>query len=190
MLLVWRQVLLLIWIFIIFVCILIIKKHKSHQYKPSQYYDKSSFPMQIIYKTNGYNIKNATKSIQYAITHYNTTLNYKLFTYDQNDNTSGLKITIQNTTYSHGCGSRFDGYGGVLAHATVPPHRLLCIDVSELWNYRQDNHRLFRRVLIHELGHILGLEHAFDMDSVMSYDDIYTLRPYDIKCIKQIYPFI
>lgn len=179
----------IIWINIIYISIKIINLILKPEYRKSEYYSESSFPMRIIYKTNGFEIKNASKSINYAISHYNAVLKYHLFSLDNNNN-SGYVITIQNSMYSHGCVSDFDGFSGVLAHATLPPNRLLCIDVSENWNNKRDNDMLFKRVLIHELGHILGLHHAFDMNSVMSYNNIQHLQEYDIECLKKIYPFL
>lgn len=187
-----KVLLVVVWVWIIYVAIKHSIKIKTFNYTPSEYYNEDSFPMGIIYKTNGFTIKNATKSIREVISHYNTTLDHEMFHFgiiNKNNNKQSLIVTIQNTLYSHGCPSSFDGFSGVLAHATLPPNRLLCIDVSENWDYRNDA-ALFKRVLVHELGHILGLEHAFNKNSVMSYDDIQQLQNYDVDCLKKIYPFL
>lgn len=183
--------LIVIWIGIFCIAIQNTNKIKKNKYRPSEYYSKDSFPMGIIYKTNGFTINNGARSIREVIDHFNTTLGHEMFHFGNTNknNSENLIVTIQNTLYSHGCSSSFDGYSGVLAHATLPPNRLLCIDVSENWNNRRSN-RLFKRVLVHELGHILGLHHAFDMNSVMSYDDIEQLQYYDVECLKKIYPFL
>lgn len=161
----------------------------SQTYLPSEFYVADNFPMRIKYKTNGYIINNMVDTIQYVVNHINESLDYEVFTFDQ-QNTRALVVTIQNSTYYHYCNNSFDGYSGILAHATLPPNRLVCIDASENWDQRQDNHRLLKRVLLHELGHILGLRHAFNSNSIMSYRNVQTFQPYDIECLKKIYPFM
>lgn len=46
-----------------------------------------------------------------------------------------------------------------------------------------------RQTMLHELGHFLGLAHIFDgTPSVMAYDDVGILTPYDIGAIQELYP--
>lgn len=173
--------------FVVFIKFCMLNFSKKNSYTESIFYTAKSFPMHIIYQSNGVNIKNIIESIQDCISNYNQSLNYQLFTTDKNK-ASNLTITIQNSIYSHGCLSNFDGRGGVLAHATLPPNRLICLDASEDWQHRKT---MLKRVLIHEFGHVLGLEHAFNLQSVMSYNNNFLdLQQYDIKCLQQIYPFM
>lgn len=178
-----------LWVIIIYLYIKLKRINENINYSISEYYNQSSFPMRIVYKTNGIIINRATACIQYAILHFNEVLEYELFTLEDT-NKNALIITMQNTTYAHGCSSTFDGKNGILAHATLPPERLLCIDASENWNSKKDNNKLLKRVLLHELGHILGLYHAFNENSIMSYNDVYSLQTYDIHCLRKLYPFL
>lgn len=179
-------------VFVILWCVnlllfIFLVRFRKNPYTESVFYKEISFPMQIIYQSNGVNIKDIIQTIEDCISHYNQSLNYQLFTTDKTK-ASNLTITIQNSTYSHGCSGDFDGQGGILAHATLPPNRLICIDASENWQRRKT---MLKRVLIHEFGHVLGLEHAFGYQSVMSYNNNYIdLQPYDIQSIQQIYPFM
>lgn len=91
-----------------------------------------------------------------------------------------------NHTKQH---DNFDGEGSVLAHATMPPNKEICFDVSEKWN--ED---FFINVLIHELGHVLGLSHVSDEDSIMypSYQIINksVISPNDREMIMNRYTFL
>ena len=45
-----------------------------------------------------------------------------------------------------------------------------------------------KKIITHELGHYLGLDHNFeDSTSIMSYDDVNKLGPYDISAILELY---
>lgn len=166
------------------------RKHFNVSYAKSVFYDESNFPMQIVYKTNGYHVLQATTYIKNAVDHYNDIFDYHLLTFNSNVNYQQHIITLQNSEYAHGCPSSFDGYSNVLAHATMPPNRLICIDMSENWNNRPDSEKLYKRVLLHEIGHVLGLFHTTYYNSIMSYNDIDGLQEYDVYCLKQLYPFL
>ena len=48
----------------------------------------------------------------------------------------------------------------------------------------------FNRVLSHEFGHFLGLDHQFDGPmSIMSYDSVYSLGTYDNNAITELYKY-
>ena len=77
------------------------------------------------------------------------------------------QVKISFAEWDHGDGWPFDGPGGVLAHVfdlTQPAmwRGQIHMDASEDWD-RLD----MTSVLIHELGHVLGLSHESVEDSVM-----------------------
>ncbi|KAJ7974492.1 metalloendoproteinase 2-MMP-like [Quillaja saponaria] len=82
----------------------------------------------------------------------------------------GQKTDLVIGFYSrdHGDGSAFDGPGNVLAHAFPPENGNFHYDADERWsdNPAKDEYDL-ETVALHELGHVLGLEHSQDPNSVM-----------------------
>ncbi|GJW79124.1 auxin efflux carrier [Tanacetum coccineum] len=76
--------------------------------------------------------------------------------------TSDLKISFQKM--NHGDGADFDGPLGTLAHAR------LHFDVDETWSLGPGpvpNVIDFKSVALHEIGHLLGLNHSQYQDAVM-----------------------
>ena len=113
--------------------------------------------------------------------------------------------TAQNPTFKiawkkgdHNDGSPFDGVGNVLAHAFYPPPRggnhagELHFDEDETFSLDGANGTYkLAAVALHEIGHLLGLEHSTDDDAVMApyYDVAKTeLAADDIAGARQLYP--
>ncbi|XP_029958969.1 matrix metalloproteinase-17b [Salarias fasciatus] len=101
----------------------------------------------------------------------------------------------------HGDGYPFDGVGGAVGHAFFPsdPTRAggVHLDAEEEWAFRQpasEGTDLFT-VLVHELGHALGLAHSSSRHSVMRpyYQGpagdplLYRLGAQDLEHITQLY---
>ncbi|HZG00015.1 MAG TPA: matrixin family metalloprotease, partial [Chitinophagales bacterium] len=104
----------------------------------------------------------------------------------------------------HGDGSNFDGdgndSGNVLAHAFYPPpcggdHAGEChFDEAETWSLNGNGSTIdIETVALHEIGHLLGLEHSRVSGSVMfpNYPGVLrTLTQDDIDGIRMLYPFV
>lgn len=105
------------------------------------------------------------------------------------DELRGRTILFQFEPASHDGHESFDGPGRVLAHGTVSDvrPRYICFDSNDRWF---DNVE-FARVFLHELGHVLGLEHT-DRESVMntSCTKLSNLSSYDVERFLELYPFL
>jgi serralysin len=78
------------------------------------------------------------------------------------DNGTAFPTNTSSSTHGHfRIGMRaLDGAGGVLAFNYFPPFSDMVIDSSENWASSSGNYRFLRNVLMHEMGHGLGMAHC------------------------------
>jgi hypothetical protein len=99
----------------------------------------------------------------------------------------------------HNCQWPFDDQGGTLAHAFYPDwaeplNGDIHVDTSEIWsvaNAPANGVRDLEAVLLHEIGHAVGLVHNSSPNSVMfaNYNGpVRKLHWIDVENIKQLYP--
>lgn len=91
------------------------------------------------------------------------------------------------------CPSLLDGRGHVLAHAFFPNSNNTPVEIhmdeDEDWKYNGTGQTDFLAVLIHEIGHTLGIEHSSDKNAIMyAYYNGYTrLNNDDINAVQSLY---
>ena len=105
---------------------------------------------------------------------------------------TGGDMQVGWETGDHGDGNNFDGAGNVVAHGFYPENGRLHFDDAEGW--RSDNSNVdLLHVAIHEIGHLLGLDHSGTRDSIMwpfVQNGRHTLSEEDIRGILSLYPFL
>ncbi|KAL8132394.1 metalloendoproteinase 3-MMP-like [Apium graveolens] len=93
---------------------------------------------------------------------------YTIFYFFRNSGKKSSDIKIGFESGDHGDDNRFDGPGNVLAHAVPPTDGRLHCDSEELWSIGAiPNYVDLETVALHEIGHLLGLDHSEVQDAIM-----------------------
>ncbi|XP_067014194.2 interstitial collagenase [Anabrus simplex] len=101
-------------------------------------------------------------------------------------------VRVKFGRMNHGDPWPFDGPYGVLAHASQPhSEAFVHFDDDEKWTANRRG-RNFYQTALHEIGHVLGLDHSTDKDAVMfptvgENNPELKLHPDDINGIKALY---
>ncbi|KAF6159842.1 hypothetical protein GIB67_032926 [Kingdonia uniflora] len=83
-------------------------------------------------------------------------------------NTADIKIGVYSGDHGDGTSNSFDGRGGILAHAFAPTDGRFHYDGDELWaNGPLAGYYDLETVALHEIGHVLGLEHSSVEGAIM-----------------------
>ncbi|KAK1404466.1 Metalloendoproteinase [Heracleum sosnowskyi] len=114
------------------------------------------------------------------------------FTFSETQDSQSSDIKIGFASGDHGDGNPFDGPGSTLAHAFAPTDGRLHCDAEESWSIGAlANYTDLETVALHEIGHLLGLDHSSVADAIM-YPTIPTgavkdLHDDDVQGIKALY---
>ncbi|VDD85986.1 unnamed protein product [Enterobius vermicularis] len=92
----------------------------------------------------------------------------------------------------HGDKMPFDGKYGIIAHAFYPTDGHLHFDADEMWTFNSNQGINFYQTAVHEIGHLIGLEHSTDERAVMypankPYSAAFTLADDDIRGVRKLY---
>ncbi|KAL1828346.1 hypothetical protein ACET3Z_006758 [Daucus carota] len=172
-----------------------------HLHTVSHYKFFSGSPKWPAFKTNlSYKFENntpadAASAISRAFDKWASATHFT-FTRIENDtlasSNSTSDITIGFHSRDHGDGFPFDGPYGILGHASPPTRGSLHLDADEPWSIGpMAGHIDLETVALHEIGHLLGLEHSSVEGAIMfpSVADNMTkdLHGDDVQGIKELY---
>ncbi|XP_030973585.1 metalloendoproteinase 2-MMP-like [Quercus lobata] len=114
------------------------------------------------------------------------------FSRAQDPTNANIKVSFHRR--DHGDGHAFDGAGGILAHAWAPTDGRFHYDADEQWSVgAAPNAFDLETVALHEIGHLLGLDHS-SVEGAIMWPNIRPgvtqgLHRDDIDGIKALYNF-
>ncbi|KAF8358720.1 zmp-6 [Pristionchus pacificus] len=105
---------------------------------------------------------------------------------------SDLKISFERGF--HEDRYAFDGRDGIVAHAFYPRDGRLHFDADEEWTLNQSNGVNLYQTALHEIGHLIGLEHSNDPRAAMfaskrPYSPVFTLSDDDVRAARELFPY-
>ncbi|XP_032223462.1 matrilysin isoform X2 [Nematostella vectensis] len=114
-----------------------------------------------------------------------------IFTLTTDKTKAHIKILFGTNTHGN-CLKAFDGPGKVIAHAYYPSDGRLHFDDDETFTDGVNTGTNLLAIAVHEIGHILGIAHSTDKNSVMypkyeTYKPNLQLHAEDINAIAYIY---
>lgn len=185
---------LLIVILILLIIVIILFRYQIKEQAFKIYlYKQEELPLNVYFSNktmNNSNFKILYSAVSRAIDSINESFNYEFFTLNNNQHKYPNVVQVQIACgYHYGCITGFDGKGGILAHATFPPHRKVCIDCKDI------KHENLSLIVMHEFGHIIGLEHT-DNTKVKSLmhpyidDSLKGFTSYDVDRVKEMFKFL
>ncbi|WKA13539.1 MAG: matrix metalloproteinase like mmp-like protein [Cotesia congregata filamentous virus 2] len=128
-----------------------------------------------------------------AINTINSQTGFIFFNILNNNTSTNNILKIRFNSKKHDNHLDFDGdmtaigKPDILAHSLLPPNKAICLDIENQWNCK-----ILESVLLHELGHALGLLDNTIPQSIMSsnallYDEY---QYFDLQNLKILYPWI